>query len=218
MTPLCRAALNGKLQMVQLLCGLGADINRRDHWGRAPIRAAAAMGHAVVVEFLAAYGANVNLPDSVCIGLLAWACAHVSLPTCLHTCMSMSMRLLFAAALICLPGFPLSFTTRALLTGHCSLPLHCTQSGCSALFVAARWGHVDTGRVLLARNASIEQPALLLLSDGANLHKTPAREELHTPLWAAEAHGHVAVAQMLRVYGSAATPAGVVAAALPQVG
>jgi len=30
MTPLCRAAYNGNLEMVEFLCSYGADLNRRD--------------------------------------------------------------------------------------------------------------------------------------------------------------------------------------------
>jgi len=62
-TPLTLAAKSGRLDMVKLLVGAGADVNARGHAGRTALHEAASYYHVSTVEALLASGANANLLD-----------------------------------------------------------------------------------------------------------------------------------------------------------
>lgn len=59
-TPLCYAASDGNLKLVQYLIDQGADINARDNFGLSPLASAAAKNHADVFRLLMENGANVR--------------------------------------------------------------------------------------------------------------------------------------------------------------
>jgi ankyrin repeat protein len=62
-TPLHCATWKGQQAVVELLLGLGAEVNARnqnDHWGTTPLHAAAHANQRAIAELLLAHGADIN--------------------------------------------------------------------------------------------------------------------------------------------------------------
>ena len=60
--PLQYASQSGRPEIVALLLGAGADVNRKSHWGSSPLELAVEMssGNVEIAKLLIAAGANVN--------------------------------------------------------------------------------------------------------------------------------------------------------------
>lgn len=63
-TALHHAAFKGRLDVVKLLIGAGADVNAEDNSGGTPLHAAVIGGHADVAGFLIASGANIEAKEA----------------------------------------------------------------------------------------------------------------------------------------------------------
>ena len=63
-TPLWCAAVTNKLEVVELLIDLGADINAASDTGNTPVLYACKMMNVDVVKYLILHGADVKTPDS----------------------------------------------------------------------------------------------------------------------------------------------------------
>jgi Ankyrin repeats (3 copies) len=63
-TPLHRAALAGRAEVVELLIRRGADVNAHEADNSAPLHAAALFGHETVVHLLVQNGADVNVANN----------------------------------------------------------------------------------------------------------------------------------------------------------
>ena len=72
-TPLCEAAVNGHVDVAQLLIAAGADINKGDINGRTPMHWAAVRGHEKVAQLLIKAGADINKEDNWERTPLHWA-------------------------------------------------------------------------------------------------------------------------------------------------
>jgi SpoVK/Ycf46/Vps4 family AAA+-type ATPase len=57
------AAAEGRVEIVKLLCGKGADVNVRDRWGNRPLDEAKSAKHHDCVRILEEYGAKLGSPD-----------------------------------------------------------------------------------------------------------------------------------------------------------
>jgi ankyrin repeat protein len=64
-TPLMSAASTGNVRVVNLLLGVGADVNTANSGGRSAVFYAASKGHAPVLQLLLDAGADVSVRDSV---------------------------------------------------------------------------------------------------------------------------------------------------------
>ena len=62
-TPLAAAALQGKVDVIEVLVAAGADVDDPDQTGTTPLMVAAAQGHTPAVEALIRRGANPNVQD-----------------------------------------------------------------------------------------------------------------------------------------------------------
>jgi ankyrin repeat protein len=73
-TPLNHAAFHGHLEIVQLLCDCGADVEARSRGRHRPLLEAAKSGHiSVVKELVEERNADINASDVDWFSPLAWA-------------------------------------------------------------------------------------------------------------------------------------------------
>jgi cytohesin len=72
-TPLHLTALDGHIELAELLITNGADINTKCKFGETPLHFAAGGGHKEIVELLLKKGANVNATDYQRQSPLSWA-------------------------------------------------------------------------------------------------------------------------------------------------
>jgi cytohesin len=63
-TPLHRAAIYGRKEIVELLIAKGAEVNAQGQYMGTPLHNAANKGHKKIVELLIAKGADVNAKDN----------------------------------------------------------------------------------------------------------------------------------------------------------
>ena len=72
-TPLIKAAVYGRTEIVKLLLEKGADVNKHNEGGETPLHYAAQHGHVRVVEILLEHGADVSAKGTGCGTPLQWA-------------------------------------------------------------------------------------------------------------------------------------------------
>ena len=72
-TPLHLTALDGNIELTELLIANGADINAKCKFGETPLHFAAGGGHKEIVELLLSKGADVNATDYQRQSPLSWA-------------------------------------------------------------------------------------------------------------------------------------------------
>ncbi len=70
------AASSGRIELVQFLISLGADVNVTDKEGCQPIHYAVHGGHRAMVEFLLGISAKISYPSESCWSPLHYAAAH----------------------------------------------------------------------------------------------------------------------------------------------
>jgi ankyrin repeat protein len=156
-TPLFLAAKNGNAEMIDLLLKAGSDVNGATHAGTTPLMLAAASGKPEAVKTLLDRGASVNAKDTI----------------------NGETALMFAAAMNAAPAIKLLAERGAELNALSKVleprdpndkrdginPNRRTQmgpwlGGLSALHFAAREGHLEASRELVAAGADVNTVAV----------------------------------------------------------
>ncbi len=130
---LSEAAYNGNLARAQTLVSHGADVNRYDRWGWAPLLWAVYYRHNAVARFLLENGADPNIPTAGVYG----------------TVRTGSTPLIVAAYYGYAPAV-------RLLLEHGADPGKANDYGFTALMYAEEYGHEKT--ILLLKSAAPETP------------------------------------------------------------